>query len=87
MDDIYVLIYIHTDVSNYTEVLGVYKNKSNAIDKLLEFANYREINGELTQYMESTSDYESMKVLRSIVEEKMELCDVDIYRIETHKLC
>ena len=87
MTDVYVLLYIHTEIVDYTEVLGVYTTKSKAVDELLERANYREKDGVLTQYMEATSEYESYCVLRGMVEEKLELHDVDIYRIEVHRLC
>jgi len=87
MTDVYVLLYIHTEIVDYTEVLGVYTTKSKAVDELLERANYREKDGVLTQYMEATSEYESYGVLRGMVEEKLELHDVDIYRIEVHRLC
>jgi hypothetical protein len=79
---VYILLYIHTDSPKLSEVLGIYRNKQESIDKLIEKANYREKNGILTQYMEKTNDYESIQELRDIVSDKMELTDVDIYRIE-----
>ncbi len=86
MTEVYVLIYIHSTVVEYSEVLGVYREKSKAIDELLERANYRKKNGVLTQYMEPTTEYESFGVLRKLVEENMELHDEDIYRIEVNRL-
>mgnify|MGYP003976916005 CR=1 FL=1 len=86
MSKVYVLLYIHTDKVEYSEVLGVYTSRTKAVDELLERANYRQNNGILTQYMKPTTEYESFDVLRTMVEDKMELYDVDIYRIEVHKL-
>ncbi len=86
MSDVYILIYIHSDNIEYTEVLGVYTDKSKAINELLERANYREKNGVLTQYMEPTTEYESFSALKALVEKQMELHDDDIYRIEIHKI-
>jgi len=79
---VYALLYIQTDVPEHSEVLGVYTNKETAVSELLERANYRENkHGVLTQYMEPTDEYESFAILRTKVEEKMELHDKDIYRI------
>lgn len=78
---VYILLYIHTDKPEYSEVLGVYDNKDTAVDALLEKANYRDKNGQLTQYMQLTDEYKSFDVLREQVYQTMELCDTDIYRI------
>lgn len=79
---VYVLLYIHTDSPEDSEVLGVYTNKNVVVNELLERANYRENkNGVLTQYMRPTDEYESFAFLRTKVLEEMELHDVDIYRI------
>lgn len=86
MSKVYVLLYIHTDNVEFSEVLGVFNSKNDAINELLERANYREINGMLTQYMEPTTEYDSFSSLKNMIEEKMELHDVDIYRIEVCKL-
>ena len=43
--NVFVVLYIHTDVSDYSEVLGVFKNKEDAVKELLERANYREKDG------------------------------------------
>lgn len=81
---VYILLYIHTDKPEYSEILGVYDNKDRAVDALLERANYRNKNGQLTQYMQITDEYKSFDVLRKQVYQTMELCDTDIYRISTH---
>ena len=78
---VFVVLYIHTDNPSFSEVLGVFVNKCDAVEELLERANYREKNGRLTQYREPTSEYSSMTYLRTKVDEKMELVDTDIYRI------
>jgi len=86
MTSVYVLLYIHTDEVSYSEVLGVYGGKHQAVSELLERANYREKDGKLTQYMDPCYEYESFTSLRDLVYEKMELHDEDIYRIEVHNL-
>lgn len=79
---VYVLLYIHTDNPEYSEILGVFNTKDKAVDELLERANYRKNkNGELTQYKEKTEEYESFDILRNKVFTTMELQDEDIYRI------
>ena len=78
---VYILFYIHTDKPEYSEILGVFTNKSDAVAELLLRANYRNINGVLTQYMKNCSEYESFESLVNMVNTKMELIDVDIYRI------
>lgn len=79
---IYVLLYIHTDNPEYSEILGVFNTKDKAVDELLERANYRmNKNGELTQYKQKTDEYESFDILRDKVFASLELQDEDIYRI------
>ena len=79
---VYVLLYIHTDNPEYSEILGVFNTKDKAVDELLERANYRKNkNGELTQYKQKTDEYESFDILRDKVFTSMELQDEDIYRI------
>ena len=79
---IYVLLYIHTDNPEYSEILGVFNTKDKAVDELLERANYRKNkNGELTQYKQKTDEYESFDILRDKVFASLELQDEDIYRI------
>jgi len=83
MNTFYVLIYIHTDEPELSEVLGIFKNKEDAVIELLERANYRKDKyGNLTQYMRQTNEYESYDMLLDKVMKEMELRDVDIYRIE-----
>jgi hypothetical protein len=73
---------MHTEVPEFSEVLGVYKDKEKAVDELLERANFRENKqGRLTQYMELSDDYESFDILKDKVTREMELHDLDIYRI------
>ncbi len=82
MVNVYVVLYIHTNEPEHSEVLGVYTTKEKAVAELLELANYRENkSGVLTQYFEPTNDYESFSILRTKVMEEMELHDTDIYRI------
>ena len=86
MNFVYVLTYIHSDVLEYSEVLGVFNSKDTAVSELLERANYREKNGILTQYLEPTNEYESFEVLKEKVQNEMMLCDEDIYKITHHKI-
>ena len=79
---VYTLLYIHTDKPEYSEILGVFRNKDTAVKHLLERANYREINNKLTQYMKFTNEYPSYDYLYRKVYNTNELYDVDIYRIE-----
>jgi len=81
MTTLYTLLYIYTDKSDYSEVLGVYSTLDKAIDELLERANYREKGGVLTQYMEPTNEYPNLTSLKNIVRTNLELIDEDIYRI------
>ncbi len=78
---VYAILYIHTDEPVYSEVLGIFDNKSDAVAELLERANYRNTNGMLTQYMKPCDEYESFDALVNLVSTKMELIDTDIYRI------
>ena len=78
---VFIVTYIHTDIPEYSEVLGVFTNKDSAVDELLTRANYREKDGKLIQYMQECTEYESYAVLRNKVYEELELKDVDIYRI------
>jgi hypothetical protein len=86
MMTVYSVLYIHTDESNFCEVLGVFTDKNKAVDELLLRANYREKDGQLTQYFQPTNEYPSFKHLREKVMKEGELFDADIYRISTHKL-
>lgn len=82
MSIVYVLLYIHRDTPENSEVLGAFKNKEHAVTELLERANFRVNNqGFLTQYFRPSYEYESYKVLYDKVMEEMELYDDDIYRI------
>jgi hypothetical protein len=79
---LYCLLYINTDTPEYSEILGIYENKKAAVKELLELANYRiNSDGGLTQYLADTNEYASYDDLYNMVYEKMELTDVDIYRI------
>ena len=78
---IYAILYINVDTPDESDVLGVYTNKEDAILKLIEKANFREKNGELTYYMEPTDKYASFESLKTKVSEDMELKDLDVYRI------
>ena len=80
--NVYVLMYIHTDIPDYSETLGVFNNKSDAVESLLEYANYRKnINNQLTQYMKITHEYPSYEYLYNQVYDNMYLKDDDIYKI------
>ena len=83
---VYAILYIHIDKPEYSEILGVFTTKEDAVIKLLEKANYRERNGKLTYYMQPTDEYESFDFLKSKVTEEMELHDLDIYRITQLRL-
>jgi hypothetical protein len=80
-DTVYIVFYVNVDTPEISEVLAVFNNKTDAVNGLLEKANFREINGQLTYYMEPTNMYESFSALKALVEQEMELNDVDIYRI------
>jgi len=82
LNKVFVVFYIHTEVPHYSEVLGVFTNKEEAVNELLERANYREKDGQLTQYMELTDEYESFQFLKNKVMEEMQLEDVDFYKIQ-----
>lgn len=83
MNFVYTVIYIHTDDPKLSETLGVFISKEKAIEHLIERAGYREkSNGQLTQYMQSTDEYDSLEDIRQIVNETNELVDEDIFRIE-----
>ena len=43
MSKVYVLLYIHTDNVEFSEVLGVFNSKNDAVNELLERANYDSI--------------------------------------------
>jgi len=82
MTNVFILLYIHTDKPEYSDILGVFNTKDKAVDELLEKANYRKNkNGELTQYKLKTDEYESFDILRDKVFTSNELQDEDIYRI------
>jgi hypothetical protein len=78
---VYSVLYINTDEPSFSEIYGVYNSKEKAVDALLVAANYRNINGELTQYMRVTDEYDSFEELKTQVFSKNELIDYDIYRI------
>lgn len=80
--NVFVLLYIHSDDSQSSEVLGVFSNKDDAVKELLERANYREKDGQLTQYLQRTDEYESFEFLKNKVESEMLLQDHDIYKIQ-----
>jgi hypothetical protein len=81
--NVFVLLYIHTDEPEMSEILGVFNNKDDAVNELLELANYREKDGKLTQYFEPTNEYESFSFLKEKVKNDMILHDEDIYKIQS----
>lgn len=80
--NVFILLYIHSEISDYSEVLGVFNNKEDAVKELLERANYREKDGQLTQYLQPTDEYESFDFLKNKVLSEMILHDEDIYKIQ-----
>jgi hypothetical protein len=80
--EVFVLLYINTENPEYSEVLGLFNKKDDAITELLERANYREKDGKLTQYLQPTDEYESFEFLKNKVETEMILKDEDIYKIQ-----
>lgn len=80
--NLYAVLYINTDEPKLSETLGIFDEKDKAIAHLIERAGYREKNGQLTQYMHKTTDYESMEQIVDLVKKTGELIDYDIYRIE-----
>lgn len=82
---LYVLLYVHTDCIEYSEILGLYHDKKEVVDALIEFAHYREnAAGILTQYHIETEEYSSLEELREKVSKEMMLEDTDIYKILTY---
>jgi hypothetical protein len=81
--NVFVVLYIHSDVPDYSEVLGLFKNKEDAVKELLERANYREKDGQLTQYLQPTDEYESYSFLKNKVNKEMVLYDQDVYKIQS----
>ena len=78
----YVVWYIHTDKAEYSEIIGVFHDKKEAVKELIIRSNYREKDGKLTQYMQPTDEYNSSyNELFNKVMDTMELKDLDIYRI------
>lgn len=79
---VFVLLYIHSDNPEFSEILGCFDSKEKAVNELLERANYREDKeGNLTQYMKVTNEYKSFSELKIQVMKDLELIDEDIYRI------
>ena len=83
---VYVILYINIDNPEYSEVLGVYNDKNRAVNEIIQKAHYREVNGQLTYYMEPCNEYDSFDQLRQKVFEEMEIIDLDIYRITSVRL-
>jgi hypothetical protein len=82
MTSVFVVVYYNVDEVKNSEVIGVYKEKKQAIDALLKAAHYDDKDGVLRQYRVITKDYESFGKLCEKVSTEMELVDFDIYRIE-----
>tara|TARA_Y100000389_G_C17186136_1_gene376485 strand:+ start:319 stop:579 length:261 start_codon:yes stop_codon:yes gene_type:complete len=78
----YGLLYINTDEPKHSEIYGIYKTYENVLEKLLICANYREKDGQLTQYMKPTDEYKNLNEIKDIIKKNNELIDVDIYRIQ-----
>ena len=78
---LFSVLYIHTDKPSQSDILGIFKTKEEAVAELLERANFRERNGQLTQYLQPTTEYDSFDQLKKLVTESNELTDVDIYKI------
>jgi hypothetical protein len=82
MTSVFVVVYYNVDEVKNSEVIGVYKEKKQAVDALIKAAHYDDKDGVLRQYRMITNDYESFKHLHEKVSNEMELVDFDIYRIE-----
>jgi hypothetical protein len=78
----YKVVYYNVDQPDYSEVIGTYVNKDEAVLSLIKAAHYEEKYGRLRQYKRFSNDYDSFQTIVNIVNEKMELVDYDIYRIE-----
>ena len=53
----------NNSIPRESEILGIFNKKKDSILELLERANYREKNGELTQYMRPCKEYASFNDL------------------------
>ena len=82
MSEVFVVIYYNVDEVSNSEVIGIYRNKEDAVSSLISAAHYGESNGCLTQYKRPSNDYESYSALEALAWETMTIVDDDIYRIE-----
>ena len=82
----YVVHYINTDNAEYSEILGIFESKKDAIDCLIKKAGYeQDKNGKLVQYREPTTDFDgSYKKLKKYVTDNMKLWDIDFYKIQVN---
>lgn len=77
----FTVIYINTDEINFSEVIGTYNTKHEAVESMIKAAHYDEVDGVLRQYRMPTYDYPSYQFLYNQAFENLEICDYDIYRI------
>jgi len=84
---VFAILYIPTDCSEYSEILGLFNQKEEAVNYLIKMANYRERNGNLTQYMKPTNDYDSINHIKDVIDKNNELIDEDdIFRLQEIKI-
>ena len=82
MKSVFTVLYINVDEPKYSEVIGSYTLKDDAVNALIRSAHYKKKDGRLFQYIDLSSDFESYEMLVEQVNNSMELIDFDIYRIE-----
>ena len=84
----FTVLYIDLHIAENSEVLDVCSTRSEAVKSLIKLAHYRENrNGQLTQYFNRSSDFESFAELKRYVTKNLQLQDENaaIYKIAQHK--
>jgi hypothetical protein len=83
MNEVFVVIYYNVDEISNSEVIGIYRDKEDAVNALIKSAHYEDDDGDLLQYRRPCDDYKSFNELFLKVWDTLELVDDDLYRIET----
>jgi hypothetical protein len=82
MNELFVVVYYNVDEISNSEVIGIYRDKEDAVNALIKAAHYEDDDGDLLQYKRPCDDYKSFQELNLIVWDTLELVDDDLYRIE-----
>lgn len=83
MTKVFVVFCIDILEPESSEILGFYNNKEIAVNNLLKFVGYEEVNNKLTLKRENTDDFPSYKFIYDKVFEEMKFVDYDtIYKVE-----